>query len=266
VDLGVAGKAYAILGGTRGMGREAVRLLAEEGANVAVISRNAETSQEDFGAFARQHGVDIVSMSADASQPGSVEQAIHSAISRFGSLRGLAVTNHWMGQARNFEAIDDDEWEQYFQNSLMAAVRAARAALPHMTQNGVGSLVLTTAYSSRAPKAYIPAYAAFKAALNNLVKSLAKSYGPAGIRVNAVAPGAIRTGRYDERLSELLRERPDIAKREAERIMLERMDMKVALERIGDPTEVADLIVFLLSERAAYTTGLVANVDGGTDF
>lgn len=266
MDLGLAGKAYAIVGGTRGIGREAVRLLAEDGANVAVISRNAESSRAEFDELARRHGVEIVAISADGSQPGSVEEAIGSAISQFGSLRGLALTNHWMGQARSFEAIDDDEWEQYFQNSLMTAVRAARAALPHLANGGGGGLVLTTAYSSRAPKAYIPAYAAFKAALNNLVKSLAKTYGPAGLRVNAVAPGAVRTGRYEERLAELRRERPDIAKRDAERTMLERMEMKVALERIGDPSEIAALIVFLLSERAAYTTGLVANVDGGTDF
>ena len=266
MDLGLAGKTYAILGGTRGMGRETVRLLAEEGANVAVISRNANSCQAEFDQLARRCSVEIMTVCADASQTGSMSVAIGSVIQRFGGLRGTAVTNHWMGQARCFEAIDDDEWEQYFQNSLMAAVRTARAVLAYLEQSGGGSLVLTTAYSSRAPKAYIPAYAAFKASLNNLVKSLAKSYGPAGVRVNAVAPGAIRTGRYDDRLAELRRERADITKHEAERIMLERMGMQVALNRIGDPAEVAELIVFLLSERAGYTTGLVANVDGGTDF
>lgn len=266
MDLGLAGKAYAIIGGTSGMGREVVRLLAQEGANVAVISRSAASHQAEFDQLAQQHGVEILALSADASRPNEIEGTTASIIDRFGKLRGLAITNHWMGQARTFEGIDDDEWADYFQNSLMAAVRAARAVLPHMAQNGAGSVVLTTAYSSRAPKANIPAYAAFKAAINNLVKSLAKSYGSNGIRVNAVAPGAIRTGRYEERLAELRRDRADITQQEAEAIMLQRMDMKVALERIGDPAEVAELIVFLLSDRAAYTTGLVANIDGGTDF
>ncbi|WP_338113164.1 SDR family NAD(P)-dependent oxidoreductase [Sphingopyxis panaciterrulae] len=181
-------------------------------------------------------------------------------------MSGMAVTNYWMGTSRDFVAINDTEWEQYFQNSLMAAMRAARSALPHMAENGGGSFVITSAYSARAPKSFIPAYAAFKAALNNLVKSLAKSYGPTNVRVNAVAPGAIRTGRYDERLTALRAERQDISREEAETIMLQAMEMKVALNRIGDPSEVAELIVFLLSARAAYAAGLIANIDGGTDF
>lgn len=266
MDLGLTGKACAVLGGTRGMGRESVRLLAEEGANVAVISRDPGAAQADFERLAAQHGVEILALPADASRSGEIEAAIGSAIRHFGRLHGLAVTNHWMGPSRTFEAVEDAEWHDYFQNSLMGAVRAARAVLPHMEDNRGGSLVLTTAFSSRAPKPYIPAYAAFKAALNNLVKSLMKAYGHSGVRVNAVAPGAIRTGRYDERLAQLRSKRPEITMQEAEAIMLDRLDMKVALERIGDPSEVAELIVFLLSARGGYINGLIANVDGGTDF
>ncbi len=266
MDLGLAGNAYVVLGGTRGMGRETVRLLAEEGANVAVISRNPGSAQPDFERLAAEHGVEILGLLADASHSGEVEAAIGSAIRHFGRLHGCAVTNHWMGQSRAFEAVEDAEWHDYFQHSLMGAVRTARAVLPHMAENGGGNLVLTSAFSSRAPKPYIPAYAAFKAALNNLVKSLMKAYGPSGVRVNAVAPGAIRTGRYDERLTQLHREASDITTQEAEAIMLEQLDMKVALERIGDPSEVAELIVFLLSARGGYINGLIANIDGGTDF
>lgn len=266
MNLGLAGRAYAVLGGTRGMGFESVRLLAEEGANIAVISRNPSAQQARFDELAERHGIEIAGIAADASLPGEVEAAVASAIDCFGTLRGLAVTNHFMGESRDFLGIGDEEWDAYFQYGLMAAVRAARVSLPHMAANGGGSLVLTTAFSSRAPKPAISAYAAFKAALNNLVKSLMKVYGQAGVRVNAVAPGAIRTGRYDARLAKMRCDRPDLAGQEAERIMLEKMDMKVALGRIGDPREVAEMIVFLLSERAAYTTGLIANIDGGTDF
>jgi NAD(P)-dependent dehydrogenase (short-subunit alcohol dehydrogenase family) len=266
MDIGIAGRSYVVLGGTRGVGWETVRLLAEEGANVAVLSRNANTSSAAFADLSKRNGVRVIGVAADASAPGSVEAAVSAAQATLGPLRGMAVTNHWMGPSRNFSATDETEWELYFQHSLMAAVRAGRAILPHLADQGGGSFVLTTAYSSRAPKPYIPAYAAFKAALNNLTKSLAKTYGAAGVRVNAVAPGALRTGRYEERLADLRQKQPEIGLAEAERTMLGAMDMKVALERIGDPSEVADLIVFLLSERAAYTTGVIANIDGGTDF
>ena len=266
MDLGLAGRAYAVLGGTRGMGFECVRLLAEEGANIAVISRDPSAQQARFDELAECYGVKIVGIAADASSSGQAEAAVAAAIKRFKTLDGLAVTNHWMGKSRDFVKINDEEWDAYFQNSLMVAVRAARAALPHLAANGGGSLVLTTAYSSRAPKPDILAYAAFKAALNNLVGSLMKAYGPSGVRVNAVAPGAIRTGRYETRLADLRRDKPDLAQEEADQIMLEKMGLQVALNRIGSPSEVAEMIVFLLSQRAGYATGLIANVDGGTDF
>ena len=266
MDLGLSGKVCVVLGGTRGIGLETVRLLAEEGANIAVISRDPLAMKSEFDELAARCGVEIITLSADAASPGEVEGAIETVINRFAGIWGLAITNNWMGHSRAFEDTDDAEWGEYFQNSLMGAVRAARTVLPHMAKAGSGNLVITSAYSARAPKPFIPAYAAFKAALANLVKSLAKTYGPDGVRVNAVAPGAIRTGRYEQRLAALRKEQPEIEIAQAEHEMLDRMGMQPALGRIGDPSEVADLIVFLLSQRAAYTTGLIANIDGGTDF
>lgn len=266
MELGLSGKACLVLGGTCGIGLETVRLLAEEGADVAVISRDPKTVRPELAMLAKRCRVEIIALPADAASPGEVEDAIAAAAEQFGGLWGLAITSHWMGQSRTFADTDDAEWNQYFQHSLMGAVRAIRAAVPHMVEARAGTVVMTSAYSARAPKPFIPAYAAFKAALANLTKSLAKTYGPEGVRINAVAPGAIRTGRYEQRLAALRNDQPDIELEHAEKEMLQQMGMRPALGRIGDPTEVADLIVFLLSQRAAYTTGLIANIDGGTDF
>lgn len=263
MDLGMKGRAYAIIGGSRGMGLETARRLAGEGARVAIVSREPKAAAD---ALSREQRAEVLGFAADVTEAGALEAALDGVSAALGPLRGLAVTNHWMGQSRSFADQPDSEWHDYFQHSLMAAVRACRTVLPAMVAQGGGSVVLTTAYSSRSPKPYLPGYAAFKAALNNLTKTLAKGYGPHGIRVNAVAPGAIRTGRYDERLATMRTENPDIPLAEAEARMLETMGMHVALNRIGEPGEVADMIAFLLSERAAYATGLIANVDGGTDF
>jgi NAD(P)-dependent dehydrogenase (short-subunit alcohol dehydrogenase family) len=160
--------------------------------------------------------------------------------------------------------MDDAEWQHFFQDVMMGSVRCCQAVVPHLLAGGGGQIVLTGAFSARSPKPYVFAYAAFKSALLNVTKNLAKSYGPAGIRVNCVCPGAIATERSNARLEALAAEFPD--RREAERHLLGQYKMNVALERLGRPEEVGEMIAILLSERAAYATGLIANLDGGTDF
>ena len=266
MDLGMGGRAYAIVGGASGMGWETAQLLAMEGADVAIISRTPERNAEAIAALAARHGTRVLALAGDVAVAGSIETALSHAIETFGTLRGLAITSHFMGQDGRFAAMADADWDLYYQNGLMGAVRACRGILPHMIAMGGGTIVLTSAYSSRAPKPFIAGYAAFKAALNSLAKTLALTHGADGIRVNVVAPGAIKTGRFDARMAALASEDPAMGPVEAEALLLARMDMKVALGRIGEPREVADMIAFLLSERAAYTTGLIANVDGGTNF
>ncbi len=266
MDLGVRGQAHAIVGGSSGIGWETAKLLAAEGADVAVISRRPERNADAMAALAKVHGIQAVAYVADVAVRGSVEAALGRVIEHFGRLHGLAVTSHFMGEDGRFAAMTDDDWDLYYQNSLMGAVRACRGVLPHMAAAGGGSIVLTSAYSSRAPKPFIAAYAAFKAALNNLAKTLAKTHGREGVRVNVVAPGAIKTGRYEARMAALAAEQPVLDPGAAEARLLQRIDMDVALGRIGEPSEVAELITFLLSARAAYATGLIANIDGGTDF
>jgi NAD(P)-dependent dehydrogenase (short-subunit alcohol dehydrogenase family) len=266
MDLRVAGKSYIVVGGSRGMGWETVRILAAEGAHVAVVCRDPDAIADQAAELARDHGTTVRAYSGDVSVPGNIDRTIADIAARQGAPRGLAMTHHAMNTNAPFDQITEADWTMLFQNSLMGAVRTCNAVLPLMAANGGGNVVLVSAYSARAPKPQIVAYAVFKAALVNLTKSLAKTYGPHGIRVNSVAPGAIKTGRYDSRIAALLTENPEMTKGEAEQIVLSRIDMKVALGRYGEPSEAADMIAFLLSERAAYATGLIANVDGGTDF
>ena len=269
MDLGVAGRNFVIVGGTTGMGFAAAEELARDGANVALLARDGERAAAKAKRLADAHDVSAVGISVDAAASGDgVERAVEMAADNLGPLRGLAVTAGPMKQQGPFLEHGDDSWDWYYQMILMATVRSCRAIIPHLQRNGGGTVVTTAAYSVRAPKILIPPYNALKAAVLTLSKILAKTHGPDGIRVNTVCPGL-----FDTEVNDFIRARrakeynvplPDaiythLASNPA-------WNMRVALDRGGRPHEAGELIAFMLSDRAAYMTGAVINIDGGTDF
>ncbi|MCV7043045.1 short-chain dehydrogenase [Mycolicibacterium moriokaense] len=269
MDLGVSGRNFVIVGGTTGMGYAAAEQLADNGANVALLARDGRRAAEKAQHLSDQHGVRAVGISVDAAAPGDgVERAVEQAAEELGELRGLAVTAGPMKQQGPFLEHGDDSWDWYYQMILMATVRSCRAIIPHLQRNGGGTVVTTAAYSVRAPKILIPPYNALKAAVLTLSKILAKTHGGEGIRVNTVCPGL-----FDTEVNDFIRAR----RAEEYGVPLEdaiythlasnpAWNMRVALDRGGRPHEAGELIAFMLSDRAAYMTGAVINIDGGTDF
>jgi len=269
MDLGVAGRNFVIVGGTTGMGFAAAEQLARDGANVALLARDGERAAAKAKQLADAHDVSAVGISVDAAASGDgVECAVEMAADELVPLRGLAVTAGPMKQQGPFLEHGDDSWDWYYQMILMATVRSCRAIIPHLQRNGGGTVVTTAAYSVRAPKVLIPPYNALKAAVLTLSKILAKTHGPEGIRVNTVCPGL-----FDTEVNDFIRAR------RAEEYGVPLQDaiythlavqaeqvVRVALDRGGRPHEAGELIAFLLGDRAAYMTGAVINIDGGTDF
>jgi NAD(P)-dependent dehydrogenase (short-subunit alcohol dehydrogenase family) len=269
MDLGVAGRNYVIVGGTTGMGFAAAEQLAHDGANVALLARDGERAAAKAKRLADAHHVSAIGIGVDAAAAGDgVERAVEMAADNLGPLRGLAVTAGPMKQQGTFLQHGDDSWDWYYQMILMATVRSCRAIIPHLQRNGGGTVVTTAAYSVRAPKILIPPYNALKAAVLTLSKILAKTHGPEGIRVNTVCPGL-----FDTEVNDFIRAR----RAEEYNVPLQdaiythlasnpAWNMRVALDRGGRPHEAGELIAFMLSDRAAYMTGAVINIDGGTDF
>ncbi len=269
MDLGMDGRTFVVVGGSTGMGYAAAEQVAANGANVALLARDGDRAGRKAERLAREHHVRAVGIGVDAAAPGDgVVQAVQRAADELGPLRGLAVTAGPMKQQGPFLEHDDNSWDWYYQMILMATVRSCRAVIPHLQRNGGGTIVTTAAYSVRAPKILIPPYNALKAAVLTMSKILAKTHGADGIRVNTICPGL-----FDTEVNDFIRDQraqeygvpvedaiyTHLASNPA-------WNMRVALDRGGRPTEAGELIAFLLSDRAAYMTGAVINIDGGTDF
>lgn len=263
MDLGVAGKGYLIFGGTAGIGFEAAKVLAAEGAKLVVVGRDAARAE----AAAAELGDEAVGLAGDLTEPGVAESLVATALLRQPGLRGMAITTGlgMHGQKELLTGTDDD-WQATFDDVLLATVRACRAVVPVLVEGGGGSIVTTAAYSIHAPKPNQVPYATLKAGVATLTKDIAKGFGAQGVRANCVCPGATETAVLAAMRTHYADERGWPMEEALERALAEEWGMKVAMNRAGRPEEVGDLIAFLLSERAGYLTGATINIDGGTDF
>lgn len=267
MDLGVRDHGYLIFGGTAGIGRAAALVLAADGARVAIAGRGRERAEAAAGEIADATGATVVALAGDLTEPAAAEAVVAEAVERLGGLRGMAVTTGLgMHGQRDLLGGTDDDWAATFDDVLLATVRACRATVPVLVDGGGGAIVTTAAYSIRAPKPHQVPYGALKAGVATMTKSLAKAFGPDGVRANCVCPGATETDILAAMRVDVAESRGWPVDEALERVMTEEWGMKVALGRAGRPDEVGDVIAFLLSERAGYLTGATINVDGGTDF
>jgi 3-oxoacyl-[acyl-carrier protein] reductase len=258
MDLGLRRKVVLIVGASSGIGAATARLLSAEGAQVALVARGGTALAELSAQLGSTESV--LPMTADASVSGAMDDAVARTVAHFGALHGLAVIAAPMGARAPLGELSNADWEFYYRNSLMVAVEACRAAIPQLTRYPNSSAVLTSAYSIRAQKPQLVAYTAMKSAVASISKNLAKTYGGQGLRVNCIAPGIIVGKPRAAEKSDVPQER---ARYESVR---REFGMTVALERAGRHEEFADLIAYLLSERASYISGATINIDGGTDF
>lgn len=273
MDLDVRGRGYLVVGGTAGIGLATARVLAADGALVALVGRTTERAAAAAEALdrvaspttaARQP---VVTIAADLRDEGAADRVVAEAADRLGRLSGVAVTTGLgLHGQRDLLGASDDAWRATFEDVLLATAAVCRAAVPELVAGGGGSIVTTAAYSIRAPKAHQVPYASLKAAVATLTKAVAKAYGAEGVRANCVCPGATETEVLAAMRTHVASERGWPVGEALERVMAEEWGMEVALGRAGRPEEVGDVIAFLLSPRSSYVSGATLNVDGGTDF
>ncbi len=252
MDLGLRGKVAAITGGSEGIGRATALRFVREGVKLALCARRSEV----LNAFAdelRALGGEVLALTVDASLPGEMERFIAETVRNYGRI-DILVNNAGSTAQGPFEKADDAIWQYDLSVKLLAQVRSARAAIPHMKKQGDGRIINISMAGAKQPHAASFPTSVSRAAGLAFTKALSQEVAGDGIRVNAIGLGWIKS-RQQER-------RAEIAGLSLED-HYKRLSPNVPVGRLGEPDEVAAVIVFLASDAASYVTGTCVNVDGG---
>ncbi|HSK51565.1 MAG TPA: 3-oxoacyl-ACP reductase FabG [Clostridia bacterium] len=243
----LAGRVVLVTGSSRGIGAEVAVKAAAAGARVAVHYHRSEDGAQRTAERAGAAGGETATFGADLGEGAEAEALVARVIERFGRIDGL-VNNAGRTQVGPFLDIEPDAWNEVLRTDLTAAFHTCRAALPSMVERGSGSIVNVASRLGQVGVAETAAYSAAKAGLLGLTRALAREFGPRGIRVNAVAPGFTVTEMT-----------ADLAATEEGRRRLR----DIPLGRFGRADEVADAVVFLLSDASSLFVGQTLNPNGG---
>ena len=248
MDLGLAGKVVLVTGGGGGVGPSIVDAFAAEGAHVAVHYRSSADRAEAAAAAVRDRGGKAIAVQADLADRASIDSAVATVARELGQVGVLVTATSAYRSAKLAETTDED-WEAVVDDMLGATFRACRAVIPSMQAGGFGRIVNIASRSGLVGVARSAHYAAAKAGIVGLTKSLAKELGPDGILANAIAPVMIQTEKDGKPTIPAEREE-EVAKR-------------TPLRRIATPEDVAAVALWLGSAANAYVTGEVISLHGG---
>jgi 3-oxoacyl-[acyl-carrier protein] reductase len=244
---GLLHKSALVTGASRGIGRATALALAAQGANVIVhYGRNTDEANAVVNRI-RNLGAHAEAVSADLAQPDGAHILASRVRSMIGDRLDILVSNAGISSATNFESMTVQKFDELFAVNVRAPYFVVQQVLPMLTRGS--NVVFVSSLGARTAVGALSAYASSKAAINTLVKYLATSLGPNGIRVNAVAPGVIDT------------DMSNFTKTEEGRALVQSMQ---AMRGIGQPDDIASAVAFLVSNAARWITGQIVGVDGGS--
>jgi NAD(P)-dependent dehydrogenase (short-subunit alcohol dehydrogenase family) len=256
MDLNLRDKVAVITGGSVGIGLAIAEGLAAEGTNLVLVARNKERADDAAARIADKFGVIITAIAADVATAEGCDAVVSGTQKAFGGA-DILINNAGTGSNETIAKADDARWQYYWDLHVMAAVRLARGLMPAMKQRGGGVILHNGSICAAQPLWYEPIYNTTKAALMMFSKTLANELVGDNIRVNTINPGLVLTPDWIKTAKQIAGD--DGWEAHLQGVANEAGGMK----RFATPEEVANLFVFMCSDKASYSTGSAYFVDGG---
>jgi 3-oxoacyl-[acyl-carrier protein] reductase len=255
MELGLEGKVCVVTGASRGIGLATGQRLCAAGAKVLFVARSADAVERAAGGCGGEW------LAVDVTSPDAADRVIATCAEQMGGIDVL-VNNAGTSFARSLDELTDEDWQGQWNLHVMAPMRLMRCAAPRMAEAGGGRIVNVTSSAGKRPSLTNAAYSVTKAAQLSLSRVFADKYASDGVLVNAVAPGPVSSDLWTAEGG--LADQTAAARGVTREAALEAQAAKVPLGRFAEPEEIADVVVFLCSDRASTVTGAAWSADGGT--
>jgi 3-oxoacyl-[acyl-carrier protein] reductase len=253
MDLGIRNRVAMVAAASKGLGRAIAEALAAEGCRLSICSRSLDTLEPVREAI----GGETLAVACDVSNANDLQRWFDDTVARFGQV-DILVTNTGGPPAAPFMKLTEEQWQSGIDSTLLNVIRLSRMVIPRMQERKWGRLVHLTSFVAKQPVELLTVSSTLRAGLSGLTKTLADQVARDGITVNAVLPGHFLTDRQTH-LAELRAQEQGITPEE----YLRKSEQLIPMGRYGKPSELADVVAFLCSERASYVTGASLQIDGG---
>jgi 3-oxoacyl-[acyl-carrier protein] reductase len=257
MDLGLEGKIALITGGSRGIGRGTAAVLSEEGALVAICSRDEQVLGQTAAEISLATDNEVFPVQADLTQTGDITHLVETVLDRFGRI-DILINNAGSSTFGYFDQLSDEDWVSGFELKFFSYVRLTNLVIPHMQTQGGGAIINVVGNAGRVPITWHMPGGAANSALLNVTKTLANQVGKYGIRINAVNPGPTETDRWNTVVQYFI-EHEGTSEEETRDSLLKR----VPLARFSTVEDIGYAIAFLVSNKATHITGTSLTIDGG---